>query len=95
MAAYVIVDSDVVNPEGMKPYLEKVSPIVAAHGGKALVIGDNIEVREGDWTPKRLVLIEFPSMEAARGWYDSPEYQEILPFRTDNTRDKLLIVEGL
>ena len=95
MPAYVIVDSVVHNPEGMKPYAEKVRDTIAAHGGKPVVSSSNISVMEGDWSPTRMVVLQFDSVEAAKGWYNSPEYQEILPHRLDNADDKFLIVEGL
>ena len=50
---------------------------------------------EGDWRPKRIVIVEFPSMEKAKAWYNSPAYQEILPFRLNNTDDKFIFVDGL
>lgn len=95
MPAYVIVDSRVVNPDGLKPYAEKVRDTIVAHGGKPIVNGSNIAVLEGDWTPTRMVILQFDSVEAAKGWYESPEYQAILPHRLNNTDDRLLIVEGL
>lgn len=95
MPAYVIVDSRVTNPEGMKPYADKVRETIAAHGGRPLVSTSNIAVKEGDWTPTRMIVLQFDSVEAAEGWYNSPEYQEILPYRLDNTDDRFVIVEGL
>ena len=95
MAAYVIVDSDIKNLEAMQEYIEKVAATLQQHGGQPLAAGTNIEVIEGDWKPSRLVVVAFPSMAAAKAWYDSPEYQAILPIRTANTDDKLILVEGL
>jgi uncharacterized protein (DUF1330 family) len=95
MAAYVIVDSDIKNPEGMKEYIEKVGATLGAHGGKPIIAGTNIEVMEGDWRPNRIVVVAFPDMAAAKAWYNSPAYQEILPIRTANTDDKIILVEGL
>jgi uncharacterized protein (DUF1330 family) len=95
MAAYVIVDSDIKNPEGMKEYIEKVGATLGAHGGKPIIAGTNIEVMEGDWRPNRIVVVAFPDMAAAKAWYNSPDYQTILPIRTANTDDKMIFVEGL
>lgn len=95
MAAYVIVDSNVKNPDAMGPYIEKVGATVEPFQGKTLCAGTNIEVMEGDWKPKRFVIVEFPSMDKARDWYNSPAYQEILPIRLNNTDDKFILVEGL
>ncbi|MDP6474705.1 MAG: DUF1330 domain-containing protein [Alphaproteobacteria bacterium] len=95
MAAYVIVDSDIKNLEGMKEYIEKVGATLQPHGGQPLAAGTNIEVIEGGWNPSRIVVVAFPSVAAAKAWYNSPAYQEILPLRTANTDDKLILVEGL
>ena len=95
MAAYVIVDSKVSDPERIKEYGAKVRATIAAHGGKPIVAGGAIDVLEGDWTPSRLVILEFADADAARAWYNSPEYQEILPIRLEAADDNFLIVEGV
>jgi len=95
MAAYVIVDSKVTDPERIKAYGAKVGDTLKAHGGRPIVAGGAIEVIEGDWTPSRLVVVEFADADAARRWYNSPEYQEILPIRLEAADDNFLIVEGL
>ncbi len=95
MAAYVIVDSDIKNLEGMKEYFEKVGATLGPHGGQPIIAGTSIEKIEGDWNPSRVVVVAFPNMAAAREWYASPAYQEILPIRTANTDDKVILVEGL
>ena len=79
----------------MKEYIEKVGATLAPHGGQPIIAGTNIEVKEGDWNPTRIVIVAFPSMDAARAWYNSPDYQAIIPIRTANTDDKLILVEGL
>lgn len=95
MPAYVIVDSKVTDPERMKAYGAKVGATLKAHGGKPIVAGGGIEVLEGDWDPARLIVLEFADAAAARAWYNSPDYQEILPIRLEAADDKLLIVEGV
>ena len=95
MAAYVIVDSKVHDPERIKAYGAKVGDTVKAHGGKPIINGSAIDVMEGDWTPGRLVVLEFADADAARAWYNSPEYQEILPIRLEAADDNFLIVEGV
>ncbi len=79
----------------MQEYIDKVVATLQPHGGQPIVAGSNIEVIEGDWNPSRIVVVSFPSMAAAKAWYNSPEYQEILPIRTANTDDKVIFVEGL
>src|SRR5579862_942657 len=101
MAAYVIFD---VPPggdlEAMKPYREKAFDTLVPYGGKAIVRTDEIDVREvradKGWAPTRLLVIEFPTLAAARDWYGSPEYQALLPIRL-NARgpDNMVIVNGI
>jgi len=95
MAAYVIVDASVHDPEGIKAYGAKVGATLKAYGARPLVAGGAVEVLEGDWSPSRLVILEFADAEAARTWYNSPEYQEILPLRQSASDDNFLIVEGV
>lgn len=95
MAAYIIVDSNVHDPARMKDYGDKVRDTLTAFGGKPIVSAPDPEVIEGDWTPQRVVVLEFPDVEAARAWYASPEYQEILPIRFEAANDRLLLVPGL
>jgi len=95
MAAYVIVESKVHDPERIKAYGAKVGDTIKAHGGKPIIAGGAIGVKEGDWTPSRLVVLEFADGDAARAWYDSSAYQEILPIRLESADDNFLIVEGV
>lgn len=95
MPAYAVVNvrQVVVNAEMME-YRARVQTTLDLYGGRFLARGGAVEVREGDWKPERLVVIEFPSIEQARGWYDSPEYQAIVGLRTRNSRTDLVFVEG-
>ena len=95
MAVYVIGDIEVTNPDLMGKYAGKAGPTVEAHGGKAIVLGGATETVEGDWQPKRLVVLEFPDLAAAKAWYNSPEYQEILPMRLEASNGDLVMVEGM
>jgi uncharacterized protein (DUF1330 family) len=94
MAAYIIVDSNVHNPDRMKDYADKVRGTLAAYGGKPIVSAPDPEVIEGAWAPQRVVGWSSPTSRP-RAWYDSPEYQEILPIRFEAANDKLLLVPGL
>lgn len=95
MAGYVIVDVDVRDPEGYTAYTGQVPATVAAYGGRFIVRGGPYETREGNWQPQRIVVLEFPDIAAARAWYDSPEYQAILPIRQANSHCNFLtIVDG-
>jgi uncharacterized protein (DUF1330 family) len=80
--AYVVVNvTRIKDPAAFQEYADKVAPIIAKHGGRYIVSDKNPELREGEFPFVRLVVVEFPSVEAARGWYDSPEYQAIIPIR--------------
>ena len=101
MPAYVIFDAPPGGDlEAMKPYREKAFDTLIPFGGKAIVRTDAIDVREvrrdKSWTPTRLLIIEFPNLASARAWYESPEYQALLPLRL-NARgpDNMVIVDGV
>jgi uncharacterized protein (DUF1330 family) len=94
MPAYCLVDVHVTDPEGYKKYSSQVLPTIERFGGRFLVRGGKTEVREGAWDLKRVVLLEFPSMEKAKAWYDSPEYQAILKLRLAAADANFVFVEG-
>ncbi|MBK6980098.1 MAG: DUF1330 domain-containing protein [Betaproteobacteria bacterium] len=94
MTAYVIAEIDVTNPEGYKPYTQLVPASIALYGGRFLVRGGAAEVLEGDWPQLRRVILEFPSMEAARAWWDSPEYAKPKELRRANSKGRLVLLEG-
>jgi uncharacterized protein (DUF1330 family) len=75
-------------------YRKRVPAIVAQYGGKYLVRGGAVESKEGGWNPKRLVVLEFASLEQARKWYHSPEYAPVLALRLKAARSKMVLVEG-
>ena len=95
MKGYVIANIAVTDPAGYEAYRSRTADIIANHGGRFLVRGGKIETREGDPGISRLVVLEFDDLDAARTFYDSPEYQGILPHRTDNATGTLFIVEGV
>jgi uncharacterized protein (DUF1330 family) len=94
MAAYVLVEVRVTNPEPYAAYRDLAGASVARHGGRFLVRGGAVSPLEGDWQPQRLVVIEFPSVDAAKAWYLSEDYQHALKIRLANSVGKALIVEG-
>jgi uncharacterized protein (DUF1330 family) len=94
MPAYAIASIQVEDREMMAKYSAAVPDIVARHGGRYLVRGGAIEPVEGDWDPGRLVVLEFASVEAARGMFASAEYQEIAGFRQNATQSNIVIVDG-
>ena len=94
MAAYLIAEIDVVDNSGYDEYRKQVGAIIAKHGGKFLVRGGAVEPKEGGWQPKRLVVVEFPSMEKARTFYHSADYAPLIALRQKASRGKLVLVEG-
>ena len=95
MAAYLVVDLTITDPEGFARYRDMVPPTIAAYGGKYLVRGGAITPLEGDWNPRRITIIEFPSVERAKAWWDSPEYAEAKALRQRTTTTNGIVVEGV
>jgi uncharacterized protein (DUF1330 family) len=95
MAAYVINDMVVTDPDLFEDYKRLSPPTVAAYGGRFLARGGALESLEGDWSPKRLVILEFPSVAQARAWLDSPEYAPARALRQRAARSNMLVVEGV
>lgn len=95
MTAYVIANVDVHDIAAYEAYRSRTRETIEAHGGRFIVRGGEIDVLEGDPIVHRLVIIDFADRQAARRWYDSPEYQAILPLRTSTSDGALFIVEGL
>ncbi len=95
MSAYVIVDIEVTDPEGYEEYKRLAAPTVAQYGGKYLARGGTTEVLEGDWQPKRLVILEFEDMERAKAWLNSAEYHPARQLRHRYARSKMVVVAGV
>ena len=94
MKGYVVANIAVENPVAYEAYRSQTGAIIAQYGGRALVRGGAIQVREGEPGLARLVILEFDSVEAASTFYDSPEYQAIVPIRQAHAESTLCIVEG-
>jgi uncharacterized protein (DUF1330 family) len=95
MAAYFIVDVDVKNPPAYEAYTQAAAASIAQYGGRYLVRGGKHEVLEGTWRPTRLVVLEFPTIEAAKRWYASVEYGKAKPIRLQHAEGHLVLVEGV
>jgi uncharacterized protein (DUF1330 family) len=93
VSAYVLVEIEVTNQEEYAAYGKLALENVARHGGRFLARGGETEMFEGQWSP-RIVLLEFESLDAIRRWYNSDDYQEILPMRLNSTTSRLIAVEG-
>jgi uncharacterized protein (DUF1330 family) len=95
MAAYLIVNVDVRDPVRYQEYVKKVPATLAAYGGRFIVRGGQAERLEGDYQPKRLVVIEFDSAERARAWWSSEEYAAPKALRQSLAKTDLILVEGV
>ena len=95
MPAYIIVETDIHDPEQYELYKQATPAAVAAYGGRFIVRGGELAVLEGDWHPKRLVLLEFPDLEAAKRFYASPEYQEAKRLREGAAGFNMVAVGGV
>ena len=95
MPAYVIAAvEDAWDQEKLVRYREGNTDAVAKHGGRFVARGGAQAVLEGDWDPKRLVIIEFPDMETARGWYESDDYAPLRELRRSASVTNIVVVEG-
>ena len=94
MSAYIVVEIEVEDPVRYEDYKKMVPPTLAAYGGRFLVRGGQVENLEGDWSPKRLVITEFPSVDQAKAWWSSAEYAEAKALRQATAKSQLIVVEG-
>lgn len=93
MAAYIVVEIDVKDPAVFEEY-KKLSPAtIKQYGGKYLARGGATEVLEGEWKPKRLVILQFDSMDQARTWYNSPEYTHAKEFRQRSSEGRMVLID--
>jgi uncharacterized protein (DUF1330 family) len=95
MSAYVIAEIDITDPAAYEDYRKQVPAVIARYGGKYIARGGKVESLEGGWSPKRIAVVEFPSMEQALKFYRSPEYAPLIKIRQKASRGKLVIVEGV
>lgn len=96
MSAYCLFDNlEVIDAEKMEDYKQRVRPVVEQYGGRYVVIGGAMERMEGSWQPAFPVMIEFPSLDQARRWYDSPEYRDLKALRLSAVRSNAVFMEGL
>ena len=95
MAAYVIVETDITDPEQYEQYKAASPGAVASGGGRFVVRGGEMAVLEGDWHPSRLVILEFEDLEAATRWYASEENQEVMKLRAGAARLNMVAVQGM
>ena len=95
MPAYVIVDLEITDPGGFEDYKQAVAPTIARYGGRYLVRGGTAETLEGTWTPKRVVVLEFPDRAAAKAWWSSADYAAAKALRQRCARTDLIVIDGV
>ena len=95
MPGYVIVDIDVYDPVVYEEYKKMAPSSIALYGGKYLARGGATEVVEGDWSPKRFVVLQFDSLARAKEWLNSPEYAPALRLRRQSATSRMILTEGL
>jgi uncharacterized protein (DUF1330 family) len=95
MAAYVIAEVDVLDPEQYARYGAAVPASLEAHGGRFLARGGETVTLEGGWMPRRIVVIEFDDLGAAQRWYDSPEYRQARVIREGAAVMRMIAVAGV
>ena len=91
----MIVEVEVRDPAGYEEYKKLAAQTVQAFGGKYLVRGGQAQALEGDWTPRRVVVLEFPSLDRAREWWSSPEYRDARDIRHRCAETRMILVEGI
>ena len=94
MSVYVIVQVTIDDPDRYEEYKALTPETIQNHGGRFVVRGGELDIVEGEWGYRRLVVLEFDSIDQARGWYSSPEYQEALKIRKSASRGLVIIAEG-
>jgi uncharacterized protein (DUF1330 family) len=92
--AYIVADIEMKDPVAYEAYRRDVPAMIAAYGGRYLVRGGATRVLEGDWGPRRMVILEFPSMQQAEAFYGSAEYRALKAIRIRASDSKLVAVEG-
>jgi uncharacterized protein (DUF1330 family) len=95
MPAYFIAELEVTDPAIFEEYRKGVPATITAYGGRYLVRGGTLESLEGGWSPKRMVILEFPSMAQAKAWYGSSEYRDLLEMRKRSTNSRMVLIEGV
>ena len=95
MSAYVIVEIEILDPAGYEEYKKLASATVENYGGKYVVRGGRTEVLEGDWNPKRIVVLKFESVRRAKEWLNCEEYREPRKMRHRTAKTNMVVVEGV
>jgi uncharacterized protein (DUF1330 family) len=95
MSAFIVAELEVLDNERFETYKQMVPPSLVPYGGRFIVRGGGVETLEGEWSPKRLVILEFPSMEQARAWWGSEGYSEAKALRQATASTQMILAEGV
>jgi len=95
MVAYVVVEVEVEDKDRYEMYKRMVPPTLTPYGGRFIVRGGEVKTLEGEWSPKRVVIVEFPSVERAQAWWSSEEYAEAKALRQATARTRMIVVAGI
>ena len=95
MPAYIIVETDITDPDQYEQYKAASPGAIEAGGGRFLVRGGELAVLEGDWNPSRVVLLEFPDLDTAKAFYESQQYQAAKELREGAATLKMVAVQGV
>jgi uncharacterized protein (DUF1330 family) len=95
MSAYIVAEVEITDPEGIAAYQRDVLAVVEKFGGRYLVSGGKIVPKEGGWTPSRLVIVEFPSLEAVESFYEAEEYRELKDLRIRSSNSRFILADGV
>jgi uncharacterized protein (DUF1330 family) len=95
VSTYLIVDNEITDPKAYDEYRRQVAPLLGRFGGRFLVRGGAISHLEGDWKPRRLVIVEFPSFDALQAFYHSPEYAPMRALRQSASIGSVVVADGV
>ena len=95
MAAFLVSDVSIRDADAFQTYRTRAADSIARHGGRYLVRGGDVDPLEGTWSPRTIIVVEFPSMEQAHAWYRSPEYASALDVRDKALSRNLILVDGI
>ena len=95
MSVYVVVDLEITDHEKFEAYKQLVPATIERFGGRYIVRGGKVETLEGTWRPSRFVVLEFPSAEKAKAWYDCTEYARPKAMRHASARSNIILVDGV
>ena len=95
MPAYLISTIEITDPAGYEEYRKLVAPVLQQYGGRFIVRGGPVHYLEGQWQPKRVVVVEFENMERAKAFSDAPEYAQAKAIRQRTSNSSVIVVEGL